>query len=352
MSRVFGDIDKIWILVVPIVLVAIYWYGRRSRRAILREFIGDKLLGRMVVHESPARRWWKAALRIAGVALCAVAVLRPQWGTKDIEVTARGIDIVFCIDTSKSMLAEDVQPNRLERVKQDVRYFVDRVVEQDRIGLAAFAGTARVFCPLTLDRAAFDLFLDELDVTSISKGGTNVRAALEEAVFAFGDDERNHKAIVLFSDGEGHDGVPEKILEEARRRSIRVYTVGIGSTDGERIPIRDAEGNKTWLKDTDGDIVTTRLDDRLLKTIAQKSLDGAYTHLAGGRRNLERIYQDNLSKIEQRELKSRKAVRRLDRYQWFLAPGLILLLLSGVIQDGTRTRVQVETKSEENRDAA
>jgi Ca-activated chloride channel family protein len=346
MSEVFGDAELIWVLLAPIALAVVYFLGERKKRKLLTEFIGARLAPRMIVGHSPSRRAWKLVLRVAAVVLLALAAMRPQWGEQRIEIVRRGIDICFVIDVSKSMLARDVQPSRLERVKQDVRYFVDRVVEDDRIGLVAFAGTARLLCPLTLDRAAFDLFLDDLDPSIISRGGTDLDAALQEAVLAFGEEERNHKAIVLFSDGEGHHGVPEKVLEKARQLGVRIYTVGIGSPEGARIPITDENGNRVYVKDRDGNIVLSRLNDRLLKTIAQKSLDGAYTHLAGGRKNLERIYHDNLKKIEERELASKKSIRRVDRFQWFLAPALALLLMSGMIQEGTRRRDSNNTRGE------
>jgi Ca-activated chloride channel family protein len=263
--------------------------------------------------------------------------MRPQWGSRKVDVVRRGIDMVFVVDTSKSMLAEDIRPNRIERVRRDLRYFVDSVVQQDRIALVAFAGTARTLCPLTLDRGAFEIFLDELDVGVIPVGGTDLTAALDEGLAAFGDDLRNHKAIVLFSDGEAHEGLPEDSLEEARRLGVRIYTIGIGDERGVRIPVEE-DGRRTFLKDADGDIVLTRLDDRTLKTIAQRSLDGAYMHLASGRDNLERIYLDNIKKIEERELRSLQQVRRLERFQWIVGGALILLMTEAMLAEGRRRR--------------
>lgn len=334
----FGDVESIWLLCAPIVVAVLAFLAGRARRRAVERLVSARLVGEMVVGLSPGRRTWKTLLIVAAVTLVAIGVMRPQWGTRTVDVARRGIDLVFVIDTSKSMLAEDVRPNRIERVKQDVRYFVQNVVQQDRIALVGFAGTARTLCPLSLDRGAFELFLDELDVGIIQRGGTNLGAAIDEALAAFGDDVRNHKAIILFSDGEAHDGIPDDSLTEARRLGVRIYTIGIGSADGVRIPVLDADGSKTFLKDSDGGIVLTRLDDHILKTIAQRSLDGAYTHLAAGRDNLEKIYLDNIKKIEERELKSRRQVRKLERYQWFLAAALALLMIESMISDGVQLR--------------
>lgn len=334
----FGDIESIWLVCAPVAMAVLAFLAGRARRRAVARLVSSRLLGEMVVGLSPGRRTWKTILKVAAVAFIALAIMRPQWGSKSVDVARRGIDLVFVVDTSKSMLAEDVRPNRIERVKQDVRYFVQNVVQQDRIGLVGFAGTARTLCPLSLDRGAFELFLDELDIGVVPRGGTDLGAAIDEALAAFGDDVRNHKAIILFSDGEAHDGVPDASLEEARKLGVRIYTIGIGSADGVRIPVLDQAGETTFLKDSDGGIVLTRLDDRILKTIAQRSLDGAYTHLAAGRDNLEKIYLDNIKKIEERELKSRRQVRKVERFQWFLAIALALLMIESVISDGARSR--------------
>jgi Ca-activated chloride channel homolog len=336
MRGLFADIELVWLLCVPIGLAALYLWAEARRRAITAQLVDQKLLPVMVVDRSGTRRFWKAALRVLAALALAVGLLRPQWGSHTVEMQRKGIDIVFAIDTSKSMLAQDVQPNRIERVKQDVRYFANQVVQQDRMALVGFAGTARVLCPLTLDRSAFDLFLDELDVGSVPLGGTNLQAALEECVQAFGDEERNHKAIILFTDGESHEDVSDELLAEVRQKGVRVYTVGIGNEEGVRIPIKGSDGQTTFLKDGEGNIVLTRLDDKTLKTIAQKSLDGAYTHLAAGRANLAKIYEDNIKKIEERELKSAKRVRRYERFQWFLGAALVLLALEALIANGAK----------------
>ncbi|MEZ6195564.1 MAG: VWA domain-containing protein [Planctomycetota bacterium] len=334
----FAQPEASWLLLVPVAAAALLIWDARRRRALLESLLDRRLVATMVVGAAPGRRRLKGALLVLALAAIAVALMRPQWGTKEVALVRRGIDLVFAIDTSKSMLAEDVAPNRIERVKQDVRWFLRDVVDEDRVGLVAFAGTARTLCPLTLDRGAFEIFLDELDVGAVSRGGTDLEAALRSALAAFGDESPNHKAVILFSDGEGHGGSCDRIVEEARKRGVRIYTIGIGSADGVRIPIVGPDGQRSYLRDGEGNIVLTRLDDRQLKTIAQRSLDGAYTHLSAGRDNLARIYVDNIQKIEERELQSRSEARHVERYGWFLGAALVLLALELLLPEGRRRR--------------
>lgn len=334
MSDIFADIELVWLVIAPIAMVAIWLWNESTRKRILADLIGKRLIPNMVVGQSGERRFWKLLIRTVAVLLIALAVMRPQWGEKRIDIERKGIDIALVVDTSKSMLAEDVQPSRMERVKQELGYFVENTLRGDRVALIAFAGTARALCPLTLDRAAFEIFLDELDVGVIPQGGTDLGRAIEAALDSFGDDVRNHKAILLLSDGEAHAGIPEKTIDEANKRGVRIYTIGVGHEEGVRIPIDDDEGGRVYLRDNDGNVVTTRLEARILKTIAQRSLDGAYVSLTVGRDNLQKIYLDNVKKIEERELKSSKQVRRIDRFQWFLAAALILLMIDGLIPEG------------------
>ncbi len=337
MSDLFANIELSWLLLLPPAFLLLWWWNERKRKAILHSLLGANLLQGMVVGFSAERRFWKAILRTLALFLVVLALMRPQWGERRQEIQRRGIDIALVVDTSKSMLAEDVQPSRMERVKQELTYFVKNTLREDRVSLIAFAGTARALCPLTLDRAAFEIFLDELDVGIIPQGGTDLGRAIEAALDSFGDDVRNHKAIIILSDGEAHAGVPEAAVAEANKRGVRIYTVGVGHEEGVRIPIEDENGARTYLRDREGNVVTTRLEARILKTIAQRSLDGAYVSLTVGRDNLQKIYQDNVKKIEERELKSSKQVRRIDRFQWFLALALVLLMVDGVIAEG-RTR--------------
>ena len=336
MSDIFKDFELIWVVLAPLILVGLFVYDQGKRRRLLDFLLSRKLVSALIVGRSFERRLWKMILRATALLLIACAIMRPQWGSQKVELQRQGIDLAFVVDTSKSMLAEDVQPSRIDRVKQELGYFVDNVLQDDRISLVAFAGTARTLCPMTLDRSAFAIFLDELAIGLIPQGGTDLGRALEAALDSFGDDVRNHKAIMVFSDGEAHGGIPKAVVEEANKLGVRVYTVGVGRDEGVRIPLFDEAGSRVYLKDGEGNVVTTRLEDRILKTVAQQSNEGAYVNLTQGRNNLEKIYLDNVKKIEERELRASKEERKIDRFQWFLAAALILLMLDALIPLGVK----------------
>lgn len=334
MSALFANDELAFLVIVPIAYLVLQFWNEGRRRALLEDLLTRRLLDAMVVGKSPARRRLKAILRALALLALVLAVMRPQWGTRTVDVRRRGIDLVFVVDTSKSMLARDVQPSRMKRVKQELGWFVTNALEEDRIALVAFAGTARALCPLTLDRPAFDIFLGDLDVGVIPEGGTDLDAAIREALATFDDDQRNHKAVLIFSDGEAHAGVPEKAVERANAMGVRLYCVGVGYEDGVRIPIIDADGNETFLRDGEGNIVTTRIEDRILKSVAQLSIDGAYVNLTLGRNNLEKIYFDNVKSIEERELGAARSERQIDRFAWFLGAALALLALDFLVAEG------------------
>lgn len=334
MSALFANDGLAFLLLLPVGHLVLFAWNERRRRALLDELLTRRLVAAMVVGRSPARRRAKAVLRALALAALVLAAMRPQWGTRTVDIRRRGIDLVFVVDTSKSMLARDVQPSRMQRVKQELGWFVANALEDDRIALVAFAGTARTLCPLTLDRPAFAIFLADLDVGVIPEGGTDLDAAIREALATFDDDERNHKAILIFSDGEAHAGVPEAAVAAANKRGVRIYCVGVGYEDGVRIPVVDERGNETFLRDGEGNIVTTRIEDRILKSVAQLAIDGAYVNLTLGRNNLEKIYFDNVKAIEDRELGAARSERKVDRFPWFLAAALLLLGLDFLLAEG------------------
>ncbi|MCB9834040.1 MAG: VWA domain-containing protein [Planctomycetes bacterium] len=345
MSEIFAHDELAFLLLLPPGYLVLQFWSQSRRRALLEDLLTRRLLDGMVVGFSPGRRVLKTILVTLALTALVLALMRPQWGRRSVEVQRRGIDLVFVVDTSKSMLARDVQPSRIDRVKQELSWFVDHRLEDDRIALVAFAGSARTLCPLTLDRPAFDIFLGDLDVGVIPEGGTDLDAALSEALATFDDDERNHKAILVFSDGEAHAGVPERAIERANARGVRIYCVGVGGSEGVRIPIRDERGNDTYLRDGEGNIVTTRLEEDVLRAIAARGDGGAYVDLTRGGDNLTKIYAANIKSIENKELASARSERRIDRFPWFLGAALVLLALEFLIAEGRSRRREGEGRS-------
>ena len=247
----------------------------------------------------------------------------------------KGIDILFAVDTSKSMLAQDVKPDRLTRAKLAVTDLVNKL-DGDRVGLIAFAGGAFLQSPLTLDYDAFRQSLDALDTTVIPRGGTDVASAIHEAQRTFGTDSKNQKILVLITDGEDLEAQGVQAAGAAAKEGLKIFAVGVGSTTGELIPVPSANGGTEFVKDATGKLVKSHLDEKSLKEIAAAT-GGLYEPLGQSGEGLERIYQQALAPLPKQELMSRRQKIYVERFQWPLLAGLACLLLELLI--GTRKRM-------------
>ena len=300
------------------------WAGRRRARA-LAEFVAAALQPTVAPDVDPRRRTLRGWLVVAAAALIVIAIAGPMWGFRWEHVKRQGIDLVVALDTSRSMLATDVKPNRLERAKLAVRDLVDEA-RGDRLGLVAFAGSAFLQCPLTLDRGAFLESLEAIQVGIIPRGGTALAAAIDASLDAFEGKQGNHQAIVLITDGESHEGDLDAAIAHAKERGVRIFTVGIGTPEGELIP--GATGG--FLKDRQGQVVKSRLDEATLERIAVDT-GGVYLRAAGAGLGLSGLYRDHIATLEKRELES-TLERRYDlRYQLPLAVAFLLLLLEPLV---------------------
>jgi Ca-activated chloride channel family protein len=316
---------------VPVALLFFIWTARRRRRALER-LIGPRLSGRLAVSVSRRRRAWKAVLILAALLTAVLALARPQYGRKLRMIQRKGIDIVIALDTSDSMLAEDIKPNRLERAKQEISSLIDRL-RGDRVALVAFAGESFVQCPLTSDYGAAKMFLDIIDQSI--QPGTAIAKAIQTGTAVFQDKERKYKAIILITDGEDHRSDPLAAAEEAAGQGVRIYTIGVGSPGGVPIPMRNDRGGLVeYKKDRQGETVLSRLDEVTLQRIARQT-GGRYYRATTGEMELERILEE-LEGMEKKELASREYDLREDRYQYFLLA--TILLLAGEAALGDRRR--------------
>ena len=324
--------SKEWLYIgaaAAIAVLAVYRLASLKRRKLLSQFASARLLPQLAGNFSEAKFFLKRALFLAGVIFVFIAMARPQWGYRWEETKTRGIDIIFAIDTSKSMLAEDVTPNRLERAKLAVMDLVN-ALKGDKIGIVAFSGQAFLQCPLTLDYDAFRLSLDALDTDIIKRGGTNIAAAIAESEVAFADTS-NKKTIVLISDGEELEASALAKAEECAKRDVTIYTLGVGGVKGKQIPIRDARGRLTYVKDEFGNAVTSKLNEEVLEKIA-KTTGGFYEPLSAN--GMDLIYEEGLKKIPQHEMSARMKQLAIERFQIPLLIAIILLALEPLI--GTR----------------
>ena len=327
--------EPFWLFIGLAVCAALVWLYRRfdaRQRTALTTFASSHLLGQLTASFSTARRTLKRVLYVAAVACVFAALARPQWGFRWEEAKRKGIDILFAVDTSKSMLAQDVKPDRITRAKLAVTDLVGKL-DGDRVGLIAFAGDAFLQSPLTLDYDAFRQSLDALDVGIVPRGGTDVASAIQEAQVAFGPDTRNQKILVLITDGEDLEAKGVDAAKAAAKNGLKVYTIGVGSTTGELIPVPDDNGGTNFLKDDAGNYVKSHLDESTLKQIAGAT-DALYAPLGQQGQGLEMVYEHALAPLPKQELASRLQKVMIERFQWPLALGIVLLVAEMFI--GTR----------------
>lgn len=256
--------------------------------------------------------------------LLILTLARPQWGFRWEEARQRGLDILVAIDTSRSMLAEDLKPNRLERAKLAALDLM-QLARADRLGLVAFAGSAFLQCPLTLDDDAFSQSVNALHVGIIPQGGTALGDTIDTCLKAFKEEGDNHKVIVLITDGEDQEDDAVKAAQRAQKEGVRIFTLGVGSTDGELLRTTGANQKPEFIRDPDGNIVKSRLNERLLQEIAGAA-DGFYLALQGGK-TIPMLYERGLAPLPRKEITDKLVRRSHDRFQIPLIFALLCLVL-------------------------
>ena len=305
----------------------------RRRRAALAQLVDPALLGVLAPAWNPARAKSRLVLRVLALALLVAALARPQWGFRWEEVRRKGIDLVVALDTSRSMMASDIKPTRLQQAKWGIRDLL-RNLRGDRVGLVPFAGSSILQCPLTIDYAAFAMTLDDVYSGIIPKGGTAIEQALRTAVAAFPADRTADRVILLITDGEDHEGDPLALLPELKEKGIRVYTIGIGTLEGEMVPAGDGQGG--YFKDRQGQIVKTALKEDVLQKLALGT-GGTYVRSAPGDTGLERVFNESIANLKRSEQENRTAKIYEERFVWPIAAALLLLAWEALLSDRRKT---------------
>ncbi len=332
----FAQPQFLWLLalLVPALILFFLW-AERARARLVRQFISDRLLGALLTGLSPRRRRWRQALIVLAAALLCVALARPQWGYEWEEAKQRGLDIVVALDTSKSMLAEDVKPNRLERAKL-AAVDLARLAQTDRLALVPFAATAFLQCPLTIQADIFSENVRLLDVNTLPVPGTALPDAIETAMTVLKQgQEENEKALVIISDGENWEGDALAAAQKAAKAGMRIFTIGVGTTEGDLIPTRDTKGRVEFHRDADGNVVKTRLNETLLQQIASAG-NGFYLPLRGANA-MDTLYREGLAPMPKSDLSSRRFRRYHERYHWPLALAIALLLAEMFLPERSKT---------------
>jgi len=314
-------------------LLAMFIYAWQKRRKAMTIFVEAGLLDRIRISVSNSRRRWKAALLLSAVVFIIFSLTRPAWNEKPETIERRGRDVVFLLDVSKSMLAEDLKPNRLERAKLAIEDCVDRL-QGDRVALVVFAGTAAIKCPLTLDYGFFRMMLNNISTDSIARGGTMIGDAIRMVVTdVFDDQAKQYKDIILITDGEDHDSFPVEAAKKAGQRGIRLIAIGLGDeNEGRRIPITNRNGQKTFLK-YKGREVWTKLDADTLRKMVNATPGGKYLNVATGTIDLGNVYMQLIAGAEKKALKSEIIKRYEEKFQIFLAIGFAFLCIEMAISE-------------------
>ena len=323
-SLTFGAPDWFWLLAaIPLAAILFLWSHRRGRE-LVSKIVAPRLREQLAGSVSPLRRTIRAALMLTALAFAALALAQPRYGFIEKETKQKGRDVIVAIDTSRSMMATDVSPTRLARAKLFTQDLV-RLMQGDRVGLIAFAGSAFLQAPLTLDYSAVTNSLDELDTDLIPVGGTNLAAAINAALEAFGKAEGNTRALVVLTDGEELDADGIAAAKRAAQDGIRIFTVGIGSPEGSLIPIRLDDGQPDFVRDKAGKPVTSKLDESRLREIAAAT-GGFFIPI--GPEAARDIFEKGIVPMELSENGVFNARQPIERYQWPLAVASILLALS------------------------
>jgi len=311
-------------------LVILYIWSRwKRRRDILR--LGDwRLVQKLIPFDAMVRRRRKDLLNLAGLAVVIIAACGPQFGSKLTEVKRRGVDVFLALDTSKSMLAEDVSPSRLARAKGSLGLLI-RKLQGDRVGIIAFAGEAILQCPLTIDNDASQMFLEILDENTVPVPGTSIGDAIRLAVRSFPSDTKAGKALVLLTDGEDHGSDPIEAAKEAKQKGVAIFTIGIGTSKGEVIKERDAKGNVVGFHKFKGEMVLSHLDDMLLTEIATIT-GGRYYRASSTDNEIDEI-ADIVNGFDKRQFSSKIFERLQERYQIFALLALLMLLIEFVTSE-------------------
>jgi len=323
-------LNLLWGLIPVLGIMA---YGILKRKKILARFAGTNMIASLVPGFDPQKRWIKTSLIIISFGFAIVALSVPQWGYRWEKTNQKGVDIMIALDCSKSMLAQDIKPNRLERAKREIIDLL-RMMKSDRAGLVAFSGRAILQCPLTLDHEAFNIFLKVLEPGYLPVGGTNLDHAIKEAYNGFEKESDTQKAIIIITDGESTSGDVEETAREMAKQGIKIFSIGVGSSQGAPIP--DAKGG--FKEDTSGNIILSKVDTKTLEKLAAMT-GGTHVRSVAGDMDLDLIYKDKiLGTMERKTLTSGKQKIWENRYQWFLFPCVVLLLIEFILSSKKRLR--------------
>jgi Ca-activated chloride channel family protein len=334
----FGAPEWLWGLLLVPLLIGLFVQSERRGLKRLQQFVSARLLPQLAGTVNRPRRIIRFGLLLVGLALAITSLAQPRWGYTFEDVKRKGLDLLVAVDTSRSMLSNDVQPNRLDRVKLAIQDLIDEL-QGDRVGLIAFAGRAFLQAPLTIDYDAVIEAVNDLDTKTIPEGGTNISSAITLATQSFGKSAMGNRALIIFTDGEDLNGEAVKTAKAAADAGVRIFTIGVGTPQGSLIPVTGDNGETSFVKDSAGQVVKSKLDDKRLREVAEAT-GGFYLHLENGPRTMQQVQTEGLAKMQAAEMDVRLSRRPIERYEWPLSAALIALALSMLIPERKRVRAR------------
>jgi len=332
----FANPEYLYLLLLLPVLIGLFIINQVIRRNSLKKLGESVMINRLLPEISRIRPVIKFIFLLLGISEVIIMLARPQFGSRLEEVKKQGVEVIIALDVSNSMLAEDIQPNRLTRAKQAISKLVDNL-GNDKIGLIVFAGDAYTQIPITTDYISAKMFLSTINPDMVPKQGTAIGAAINLAERSFSPGEGKSKAIIIITDGENHEDDPVSEAEAASKAGIVIHTIGIGSNEGVPVPVT-IDGKRDYLKDPDGVTVITKLDEEILKKIAISS-GGNYIRASNSNIGLDEIFSD-IRKMKKDELESTMYTEYNDQFQIFAAIALFILILEIIIMDRKNRKLQ------------
>jgi Ca-activated chloride channel family protein len=330
-----GNDKALWLLfIIPVVLVPVYAWCFWRKAAALKVLASVEMLRKINVAVSLKRQILKAVLLICAFATIVIAITEPRWNPRPLQIKSQGRDVVILLDTSRSMLAEDIKPSRLERAKIAIGDLLDKL-GGDRIAIVTFAGNSAVKCPLTQDYAFVRMALADISTESSSRGGTDIGDAIRKVTEeVFDKQSREYKDLILITDGEDHDSFPVEAAQKAAAQGIRIIAIGLGNeNEGSRIPITGPDGQTTFLK-YKGQEVWSKLDADTLRKVAAATQGGRYIGIEPGTTlDLGEIYHELVASAQKRQLETATMITYDERFQIFLVAGILLLACEVLISE-------------------
>jgi len=331
----FANTEFLYLLLLAPVIVVLWIINDYRRKKALKRFGDTDLVKSLMPDVSAYRPFVKMIFQCMAIIAMSILLARPQFGSKVEEVKRQGVEVIIALDVSNSMLAEDIQPNRLERAKQAISRLVETLSE-DKLGLIVFAGDAYTQIPVTTDYISAKMFLSTISPQIVPKQGTAIGSAIDLGMRSFSQGDNKSRALIIITDGENHEDDPVAKAKEAAEKGIIIYTIGIGSTEGVPITI-NTNGKSDFMKDPDGNTVITRLDEAILQEVAVTA-NGKYVRANNSNIGLDQIFED-IRKLKKQELEGTVYTEYNDQFQFFAGLSLLLLFIDFLIMDRKNRRL-------------